>query len=159
MNSLLLNHKTDEIDDDNLFLIRRMIFISFCMCCFNYRSFSFIHFLYYDLTFGLPVNRIWYTTGSCTSGIAIFCSTCRLKRCVSTPLLPYTSTPQGFRPVSSESPVQIPIVGYEVMEERARFTVSFCLSHTYHLHSPSELVRFDCKLRLRVIYTLKELRC
>uniref|UniRef100_A0A1B6LPP7 PX domain-containing protein n=2 Tax=Graphocephala atropunctata TaxID=36148 RepID=A0A1B6LPP7_9HEMI len=48
----------------------------------------------------------------------------RLKRCASTPLLPYTSTPLGFRPVvTTDNSVQIPIVGYEVMEERARFTV------------------------------------
>ncbi|XP_046678702.1 sorting nexin-16 [Homalodisca vitripennis] len=48
----------------------------------------------------------------------------RLKRCASTPVLPYTSTPLGFQSVvTSDTTVQIPIVGYEVMEERARFTV------------------------------------
>lgn len=48
-----------------------------------------------------------------------------LKRYASTPVLPYTSTPTGFRQIANiDTSVQIPIVGYEVMEERARFTVS-----------------------------------
>ncbi|XP_054275146.1 sorting nexin-16 [Macrosteles quadrilineatus] len=51
-------------------------------------------------------------------------SNCSLKRSASTPLLPYTSTPLGFKHVHpSDASIQIPIVGYEVMEERARFTV------------------------------------
>lgn len=50
----------------------------------------------------------------------------RLKRFASTPVLPYSNTlgDRSAIPVEKEL-VHIPIIGYEVMEERARFTVSF----------------------------------
>lgn len=53
-----------------------------------------------------------------------FSSSCRLKKFASTPVLPY-SGPIGFsHPLPhAEDSFHIPIVGYEVMEERARFTV------------------------------------
>lgn len=50
----------------------------------------------------------------------------RLKKFASTPVLPYTS-PVGYSHAfpHTEDSFHIPIVGYEVMEERARFTVKY----------------------------------